>query len=183
MSSPRDTKKLIWTLWIVGLLMAAFAFVFVNEYSLLNAEMSLIEQKLELAIENQVGNGSVFAYLTSITLWTVLLGLIIGWVWKKILFPSLPFTEWFMAMLAVGTFVMPLSIVFPTFLVSAHKLIWTDWLGKPLAAFYKPTVTNVVTLFGSNHEQGYELVNVGVFLAVGLVILGYLTLVRKGENA
>lgn len=170
-TSQNDSNRLVTVLLLVGILSTISALVFVFEYSLLNAEMSLIEQKLELAIENQVGNGSVLAYITAIALWTVLLGAV-GWVWSRVLYPTAPVLERLMVALGMGTFVMPLIIVIPTWIVSARKLM-TDWFGYELPAYYGTTVGKVVGLFSTNQEQGYELVAILLFLAVGLVLWGF----------
>lgn len=174
-----DSKRLVKTLFIVGVLSAISAIVFVTEYGLLRAEMFLIEEKLELAITNQVGNGSVPAYLTAIVLWTSLLG-VVGWVWSKVLYPKAPLLERLVVGVAMGTFVMPIIIVIPTWIVSARKLL-SDWFGLPLPDYYGVTIGNVVNLFGSNHEQGYELVAILIFFAAGLALWGAKSLVTKNN--
>lgn len=176
MNSPHF-KWLIAILLIVGFLTALNIFVFVNEYSLLHAEMSNIQAKLELKIENQVGDGSVVAYLASIILWTALLGGVLGYVWSKILFPSLPFVEKFMVSLVLGAFVMPLNFVIPAVVVSGIKLM-NDLVGTPPPAFYGDTIGNLVYLFANNQEQGYELFNTLLFIIIGLVILAIVTVSR-----
>lgn len=177
-SLERDSRRLTRVLLIVGALFAINTIVFVTEYTLLKAEMSLIEQKLQLAITNQVGDGSIFAYITSVSLWTVLLGIVVGYVWSKILFPSVAFIEKFMASLVIGVFVMPLSFVIPAFIVSVRKL-GSDFFGLPLPEYYNYTIGQLVNLFGSNQEQGFELFNTLLFLALGIVILGIMRLQKK----
>jgi hypothetical protein len=177
MNSPQF-KWLVAVLLVVGFLTALNIFVFVNEYSLLNAEMSNIQAKLELKIENQVGDGSVVAYLAAIIIWTALLGGVLGFVWSKILFPSLPFVEKFMVSLVLGAFVMPLNFVIPAFIVSTVKLI-DDLRGIPPPAYYGDTIGKLVYLFSHNQEQGYELFNTLLFIAIGIVILAIVTISRR----
>ena len=177
-SQERDFRRLVRTLTVIGALFALNTIVFVTEYTLLKAEMSLIEQKLQLAITNQVGDGSMIAYITSVGLWTILLGVVVGFVWSKILFPSLATIEKFMASLVIGVFVMPLSFVIPAFIVSFRKL-GTDFFGLPLPDYYGNTIGQLVNLFGGNQEQGYELFNVLLFLLAGVCILGVLNLRKK----
>lgn len=181
-NTQKDARRFEQMLLIVGGLFVVNTLVFVTEYTLLKAEMSLIEQKLQLAITNQVGDGSVFAYATSVALWTILLGVIVGYVWSKILFPSLPYIEKFMASLVLGVFVMPLSFVIPAFIVSVRKL-GTDIFGWPLPDYYNATIGQLVNLFGGNQEQGYELFNVLLFLVLGICIVGIMQLKNKKQLA
>jgi hypothetical protein len=179
-SAASDTKRLVAMLLIIGTITSIFLFIATTEYTLLRGEMSLVQAKLVLAVTNQVGDGSVFAYATSMILWTILLGLVAGYIWSKILFPSLPFIEKFAASLALGTFIMPMNFITLTSTLSAINL-FAEKTGSPPPAYFGDMMNKVIFLFSHNQEQGYELFNVSIFILIGLLILG-IRLIREGQK-
>lgn len=166
----RHTKRLVWSLFWVGIGFALMIAVFVTEYSLILAEMSLIQEKLDLSIEQMVGDGSIPAYILAMIFWTILLGGVVGWVWGRVLTPSLDRIEKFILGLVLGVFVMPMSFVIPALIVSVRKL-YSDWFGAALPDYYGQTVENIVVMFAGTQEQSYELFNVLVFILLGLLLL------------
>lgn len=166
----KHTKRLVTALVWAGIGFTFMIAVFVTEYSLILAEMSLIQEKLDLSIEQMVGDGSVPAYILAMIFWTVLLGGVVGWVWGNVLAPSLDWIEKFILGLTLGVLVMPLSFVIPALIVSIRKL-HSDWFGSPLPEYYGQTVDNIVLLFSGTQEQSYELFNVLIFIFIGLLLL------------
>lgn len=166
----QDTKRFVQTLFAIGIGFAIMIAVFVTEYTLILAEMSLIQEKLDLSIEQMVGDGSIPAYILAMVFWTVLLGGVVGWIWGNILVPGLDRTEKFMLGLSLGVFVMPMSFVIPALIVSVRKL-HSDWFGSTLPDYYGMTIDNVVSLFAGTQEQVYELTNILILVTLGIVVL------------
>lgn len=164
--------RFIATLLILGFFVTAYIIAFDWEYNLLKAEMGLIDQLLLSSGDDPAGlvsQGSVTAYLAQMGFWTAFL-ILLGLVWSAFLFPKRPLVEKIIFSLPFGVMVMPISFVFPAFIISAGKVIGENF-GSGVPGYYGPIVGKIVDLLSANQEQGYEIANVLGFLILGLAIL------------
>lgn len=169
------------TLFILGIIVTAYIIVFDWEYKLLEAEMGLIDQLLLSSPDNPaklIEKGSVISYLAQMSFWFSSL-VFLGLVWSGFLFPKRPLMEKVIFSLPFGVIIMPISFVFPAWIISVGKIAGENF-GTGVPEYYGPVVGKIVGLISNNQEQGYEIANVLAFLILGFIILAIARLKKHG---
>ncbi len=160
----------------IGVWFAVVGVFGVWEYSILKAEMVLNQKLLShdrIVKEQAPFAGGKLTYVVEMLVWTSIV-LILGYVWSRALFPHRNLLERVVFSFVFGIFVMPLSIFIPfTFITVAT--VFSTLTGAQAPAFIGPTLTSIVGLFVNGEEQIYEFANVFIFLALGLVVLAFMS--------
>jgi hypothetical protein len=139
-------------------------------------------QRFQIApIDKFIFQPGVLPYISAIISWTLLL-LANGLVWSQVLFPARQWVEKVIFALATGVAIMPLSFMIP-FLLGTGGRVVANLLGLEAPKYVDAILKNHVFFLVNNHEQVYELVNVLVFLAIGLLFLVIKSILRKQRQA